>query len=271
MKETIGTVLIDRDLDRLIAGEPPLDDDLTPLTEFVKALSGFANTPVSDEFVDEHAALAASTMREMLDRSPSVPPATSSLRTRWLAVRNKTTAALTSLVMLTGITGVAWASDAAVPGDWNYGIDRALEVIGIGAGGARERLLELSSVEDPNGDATLYVAGDQPQQTIQEGDAPVGLANAAQRVVANDNGGERSEFVHAGVALLLDYLENVDRVDGPTVSELAKMFAKTVHGTEKNQADGQPGKSGEKGKSGENGKSGEAGQPPSTGRTTHKP
>ena len=48
--------------------------------------------------------------------------------------------------MIVGMTGVAVASDSAVPGDWNYGIDRALEAVGIGEGGAAERLQELAAI-----------------------------------------------------------------------------------------------------------------------------
>jgi hypothetical protein len=38
------------------------------------------------------------------------------------------------------MSGVAVAANRAAPGDALYGIDRALEKIGIGAGGAQERL-----------------------------------------------------------------------------------------------------------------------------------
>ncbi len=49
-------------------------------------------------------------------------------------------AALVVLVMLPG--GMAYAANGAKPGDLLYGLDRALEAIGIGDGGADERLAE---------------------------------------------------------------------------------------------------------------------------------
>ncbi len=77
------------------------------------------------------------------------------------------------------------ASDSAAPGDWNYGIDLALEVAGIGAGGEGERLHELEV-----------------------------LAGLDVVTVHSSEGSAR-------VTQLLGYLEDADSVDGSTVSEIA--------------------------------------------------
>lgn len=52
-------------------------------------------------------------------------------------------AVILAVLLVGGIT-VGVASDSAVPGDPTYGLDRALEWVGIGAGGAAERLEEAA-------------------------------------------------------------------------------------------------------------------------------
>jgi len=47
-----------------------------------------------------------------------------------------------AVVVLVGITGVASASNSAAPGDFLYGIDRALERVGVNDGGFDERVAE---------------------------------------------------------------------------------------------------------------------------------
>ena len=53
-----------------------------------------------------------------------------------------------SLAVVLAFSGVAMAADGASPGDLLYGVDRALESVGIGAGGIDERLAEFDSRHD---------------------------------------------------------------------------------------------------------------------------
>ncbi len=76
-------------------------------------------------------------------------------------------AAMFAVVAMT--SGLAFAANGAKPGDMLYGLDRAFESVGIGNGGADERL----------GEAQGLVAG---------GDAPAGLIHAAQVVAGTPHG-----------------------------------------------------------------------------------
>ena len=94
-------------------------------------------------------------------------------------LKRRVAAGATSLMMIVGMTGVAWASDSAVPGDWNYGIDRALEAVGIGAGGAAERLQELAAIREnghPSGAESAPQTGPTTPPDVG------GLENAAATV-----------------------------------------------------------------------------------------
>jgi hypothetical protein len=48
--------------------------------------------------------------------------------------------------LVIALGGVAMASDESVPGDTLYGLDRALESVGIGDGGVEERILEFDAL-----------------------------------------------------------------------------------------------------------------------------
>lgn len=120
------------------------------------------------------------------------------------------------LVTFGGLSGVALAANGAVPGDTLFGIDRALETVGIGNGGNAERLNEVKALIDQGrADRGLeHAAG------IVEGDtgAQAALLAAAERIRGLDQAAS-----HEGVATLLTYLsENVGSVDGATVAELAR-------------------------------------------------
>ena len=47
-----------------------------------------------------------------------------------------------------GFGGAAYAANGAAPGDTFYGLDRALESVGIGNGGSAERLAEVKELVD---------------------------------------------------------------------------------------------------------------------------
>lgn len=128
------------------------------------------------------------------------------------------TAAIAATVLMTfgGLGGVAYAANGAVPGDVLYGLDRALEAVGIGNGGSAERLEEVTAlVEQGHAERGLEHAA-----AMVEGNAG---AQAALLAAAERIGGFDRAAAHEGVAALLTYLsENVGSVDGATVAELAQ-------------------------------------------------
>jgi len=140
----------------------------------------------------------------------SRPPLIGRLRTR--------AAAIVAAVLVTfgGLSGVAIAANGAAPGDALYGIDRALEAVGIGNGQSTERLHEVKALVDRgHPDRAVQHATDLVED---DSGAQEALLAAAERI-----GGFDRNTTHEGVATLLTYLsENVGSVDGPTVADLAR-------------------------------------------------
>ncbi len=220
--------LIDRDLDLLIDGIQPFNDDLAPLESFVNSLGSLDVTAPSPEFLEYHAAEAAAAVQT---RQAAVAGTGLKPRRRLaFGLNRRVTAGATSLMMILGMTGVAWASDSAVPGDWNYVIDRALESIGIGAGGAEERIQELAAiaeVEHPGGAEPASQNGQDPTTALN--DRVVGTENAAATITDITRGSQRASDVREAVSALLAYLSNTEAADRPTISELVHQFKK-AHG-----------------------------------------
>jgi hypothetical protein len=233
LRDDMWNELIDRDLDRLIDGKQPLNDDLALLESFVNSIGNFGAVTPSPEFIEYQAARAAETAQARHVTATEIPFSTG--RRLALTLKRRVAAGATSLMMIVGMTGIAWASDSAVPGDWNYGIDRALESIGIGAGGAGERLQELATIREDGRSRGAEPASQPGQNPVTApDDAVVGLENAAATVVEITQGSQRAGEVREGVSALLAYLANTEAADGSTISEIAQQF-KQAQGPSKSQ------------------------------------
>jgi uncharacterized membrane protein YgcG len=169
------------------------------------------NVSVEDK-AEEFAAIAS----RLVDRSaPSLP--TRSARTRM--VPRLATAALTAVLVM-GFAGAAVAADSARPGDALYGLDRALEWIGINDGGLDERLEEAQSLADDGlTDEALDLLADEIEGFSPN--AAAALAAAAERLDARDNPSAARE----GVAAMLKWMSETPdsgREFGQGVADLAR-------------------------------------------------
>lgn len=118
------------------------------------------------------------------------------------------TAAVAALLLL-GMTGVAVASNGAVPGDALYGIDRAVEIIGLGDGGAAERLSEANDLaaDGRTSEALTLLAESVGSESGQAAEA---LMNAAERLREMENGSDKSRSVRQSLADLLEWMADPD-------------------------------------------------------------
>jgi hypothetical protein len=101
--------------------------------------------------------------------------------------------------LLGGTTGVAVAANSAAPGDPLYGIDRALEQIGIGAGHGQERLAE----------ATVLLSDGQVRQALKQ------AAQALDQVAGETEGFDDLDAVRAALAESAESLPEAGPGDGP--------------------------------------------------------
>lgn len=214
--------LLDRDIETLLDGGTPANTDLMPLRGIVEELRSLAHTPLSPGFVEFHATESAATAAERHSRVTARPEprgGTGLLQ----ALRRRATAAAATLVMLVSTTGMAWAADGAVPGDWYYGLDRALESIGIGAGGAAERLQELEATSPEAPDVAVPTQLPEPEDAPPEpGDTSTGLDRASTVVSRNQEENPTTEAELGPAERVLAYLQQTDHVDGAVISVLAR-------------------------------------------------
>jgi hypothetical protein len=173
----------DRDIERLLTGGNPDSReaaDLAPLLEMLKASASYEPSQADTQ---RYAAEAAEIARleSMRSGGAAEPSNVRAHRRRgWLASSPRFGTALAAVLLLVGMTGVAFASNGAAPGDSLYGIDRALENVGLGAGGLGERLLEAGAL-------------------VNHGRSAEALAHAAEALDAS--GGEDEDLTAAAAAL----------------------------------------------------------------------
>ena len=128
-------------------------------------------------------------------------------------LRTRAAAAIAATVVsVGGLGGVAYASNGSGPGDLLYGLDRALEAVGIGNGGAAERISEAMVLTEHGSPAhgLEHAATVVPEQA--------GPVLDAAAVVGPSANGEVNDQV---LALLTYISENLGNIDGQTVADLA--------------------------------------------------
>jgi hypothetical protein len=211
----------DVEIERLFSGSPELGEDLKPLADVFSALQVGERDQLSDEIVGRIVAVAARTAAASTP-APASSPAPRSRSLFGALRRRAATVAVAATVVIGGTGGLAVAADGAMPGDTLYGIDRALETIGIGAGGEEERLGEADALINAGEviHGLEHAAEALAEHEAADSDASIALMEAADRVRAA--GGEPSAVTRDRVAGLLSYLaENAGDVDGRQVAELA--------------------------------------------------
>lgn len=137
------------DVERLLSKSASKDEGLEQLHSIVEALGHAGESSPTEKEVQKFAAQAAKQVPLGPDRSRAAlagaAAAGPTTRRRPVALRLAgATAAV--LVVIGGFSGFAYAVDGAVPGDTLYGVDLALEELGIGDGGLQERLREASEL-----------------------------------------------------------------------------------------------------------------------------
>lgn len=192
-------------------------DASVEVASLLQGLRAGAETPLPDALIERLAIIAVTEAQDVPSR---LVPLRSS---RWARVRRRIATVGTSLALALGSTaGVAVAANQAVPGDQLYGIDQAMERVGLGAGGSAERLGEaLELVQRGDLAEGLQHAAENVTGVSADSNAAQALSDAAERIAAER--GVASDEVRAQVAALLQYLaDNAGEVDGQVVSQLAR-------------------------------------------------
>ncbi|NYI40912.1 hypothetical protein [Demequina lutea] len=206
--------LTDRDIEAVFAGSTMREPELVAIQEL---FSSMRETLVVDPPADHVSAFAAVLAQAAIDAPPMAKAkASNSWRKRLVAI------GVAVGISAFGVAGAAVANEAA-PGDTLYGVDKALESVGILDGGTSERLQEsqvLASRGDVNGAVALTA---KALDADGQHEAAVALERAVVAVKSQSSGGD----VRAQVSSMLAWMSQQKRgADfGAQVSEHAKEIA----------------------------------------------
>ena len=218
----------ERDVDAAMNGRAPADPELAAVQRALSLMKERLIMEPSPKNVSSQAAAFAAAVP-----SPDAAPQTiqgSPWRRRVSAVVG------VAVVSAFGVAGAASADEAA-PGDTLYGVDHALETVGILDGGTGERLDEaqiLVSEDDVEG--ALELAGDALEED-GDSEAAKGLRNAALSVAKNSSGDD----VRSRVSEMLQWMAEQDTRGadfGAGVSERAHQISGNANGHAKENANG---------------------------------
>ena len=216
----------ERDIDVLLSGGAPNDPGLAVLTPVVDHLMTHIPLEFDSTRMTTFTAEAVKTVpKSILVVATSVARPTGF--TRRLALAPRLVVALTAIALVVGMSGIAVASDGAAPGDALYGLDRALERVGIGVGGADERLAEATVLV---GQGRAADALDHAIEAIDEADkeASDALQRAAERVSGMSSENGNAADVEANVAAMLEWMTSTEATGsdfGQGVAERARQIS----------------------------------------------
>lgn len=245
-------VLTDEQIETLLTGPWPEEGDFA---RFAHALRALHHTGPFTIGGDRLAAIAGDAA-EMALAARQVRPARSELpapaRRGFGGLRRRLAGGMAAAVLLSGMTGVAVAADSARPGDVLYGLDRALEAVGIGNGGAAERLAEARALIE---EGEMSGAITQMADVVEEsGSVTSGVfspesvrASEALRGAADKVGVTSSDETRTAVAKMLEQIavmlesEDFEGAElGARISELARAIGGQGGPASESQGAGRP-------------------------------
>ncbi len=211
--------LTDRDIEAVFAGTTMREPELVAIQElFASMRESLVIEPPAD-----HVATFAAVLAQAALDAPSAEPkrAQRSLRRKLVAI------GVGVGISAFGVAGAAVANEAA-PGDPLYGVDQALESVGILNGGTGERFQEAEVLAD-RGDldgATALIAKALDKDGQHE--AAVALAQAVAAVESQSSGDDTRSQVSGMLAWMSQQERSADF--GSKVSEHAKeLVAANAH------------------------------------------
>jgi hypothetical protein len=223
----IALPLSDSQVEALLAGSIGSDTDLESIAGVLDAARDLAQPDPEADFSALFAVAARESRMTPIERFANEHLIPSAERRPQL-IQRVAIASAALLVFVTLSSGLAYAADGAKPGDLLYGLDRALEVVAIGGGGATERLTEVEALI-----ATGAVAnGLRHAAAVLDGHPDSDEARAALNAAAArfEDAADSPSSQAAQVSALITYLQNAvaspEGVDGQTVAGMVGNLAR---------------------------------------------
>src|SRR5664279_4945852 len=223
----------DRDADALLSGRAPSDPSLMDLH---RALASIKSSLVVEPNVERASVFAVqlASVAATLQADAAPAPRRGAVASPW----RRRVAAVIAVAAISGfgVAGAA-AADEAAPGDLMYGVDQALESVGILDGGTGERVHEAQKLLD-GGDVegALELTGDALESDGHV-EAATGLRNAALAVASQSSGDD----LRAQVSAMLEWMAGQDSRGaefGAAVSERARQISGNANENANENANG---------------------------------
>lgn len=206
-----------------IAGGDLSNADSREVEELVSAIRVETALWGAPRGAETHIAAAAASV----PIDPPAPRAARAGKPRRPKLRRRMVILASALGLIVATAGIGIANDHVSPGHPLYGLEKALEAIGIGNGGAAERaeevldLLEQGEIGLALGHAAETIATIPGEQSAPA--AGEALQEAAEHI------GAVGEPAPTGVEDLLAYLaENIGDPDGETIKLIARIIKDSV-------------------------------------------
>lgn len=229
--------LTDRQIEILLSGLSPKEESLARFGSVLTTLHGPTPAPPGERHILTLAAEAAALGRKPAEETPSPSQSRRGPRPVF-GLKRRLAGGLAAAVLLSGMTGVAVAANGSGPGDALYGLDRALEAVGIGDGGAAERieearrLLEKGELATAIGQiADAVEAGSTAESFSPEAvRASEALRGAADSVRGGQEGLEPEDVRSAVAAMLTEIAEmlEADELNGAALGERISEMARAL-------------------------------------------
>ena len=212
--EMIRQRFSDSDIERVLSGQEPESETLARLAPALVALHPEQPEAPSEETISRLAAEAAEIARDSApERVGSSLQPRSSHRSSMGSLRRRLATLAAALLAFAAMTGIAFAADGAAPGDTLYGIDRALEQIGINDGATSERIDEAKALAARGQvpDAFRHLADSVESEdgnSVEMREAADALKAAAENV-RNGSADSESQDVRDSVAKMLEKMADM--------------------------------------------------------------
>lgn len=211
--------LSDEDVEAVLSGHSPDVPELAEVALVLGRLDSSLFAPTRED-----AAIFAYKASAVVREGESTELAATARFRRGLSLTPRFAPAAVAAILLFGMTGVAFAANGSAPGDALYGIDRAMEVVGIGNGGAHERIAEANVLAEhgQTAEALDLLAESLDEESTEASQA---LEDASVRIRELDAGSDNAKAVRSSVADMLHWMSLADlnrEGFGHSVAERAK-------------------------------------------------
>ena len=217
-----GSAPTHADVEALLSGDIPTHPALVELVGFIEQMRDLGDSSPSADIARVHVSAAAAISRV---QTADLPRRDSPIGRLWVRLVPTPAIAVAAFVLLLGMSGVAAASNSSVPGDPLYGIDLAIERLGIGSGGTGERIEEAGVLLDRGMPSEALTHLSSAVLTSDDSAAADALHQAALRVKARAQSPDENAAIQSAVGGILEWMrQNHSRGNayGHDVENMAK-------------------------------------------------